>query len=137
MTPTDEQESNRMIEEYNEDLIKSLDTAMWIDKGGKKTKMLEMDTEFLLKAFTSICTREVDAYNKVTTLYRVREQLEEVAKIKGIVLEWPDIKFPHARWGKYLESVRKTEVKPTSIASENAIKQTEELEQKNPSVNLS
>jgi hypothetical protein len=108
------------------------DKRKWMNKNGITVLMVDMDESYLRTAHLSICIREVEMHNKLNTLHRLREELEEVAQEREIKLDEPDVRFPHPRWGQYLAQDRK--IKSTPVDEVDSIK-TEQvvLEKENSS----
>lgn len=89
---------------------------LWKDAEGNKLDMMTMSVQHLQYAHTHACGQEFK-YHKLSGLFSdKRDQLEEIAELRGIELAYPDEKHPSPKWGSYFCNIRKTKsVSPTFV----------------------
>ncbi len=81
---------------------------IWKDATGNNILMSEMDPKHLQYAHTHACGQEFKYHNLSGFFSDKRDQLEEVAALRGIELIFPDEKHPSPKWGTYFCNIRKT-----------------------------
>ncbi len=81
---------------------------IWKTKDGHDLEMMKMDEEHLQKAFIHINSKLLHYHRTSCKFDELREQMEEVAEERGIVLKYPDEAFPSPKWGKFFSAIRKT-----------------------------
>jgi len=102
-------------------------TNVWIDKDGTELDMSTMDAKHLQYAHTHACAKEIKYYHMSGRFTDLRDQLEEVAKSRGIRLIYPDETHPSPKWNNYFCAVRKQkgitlEVQSLDKASQDVLK---------------
>lgn len=63
---------------------------IWLTKDRGEVKMIDMDDKHIQFAHKRACIKEVEYHNKASKYSELRDQLEEVASSKGIILDDPD-----------------------------------------------
>ncbi len=81
---------------------------VWLDATGNKLKMIDMDAKHLQYAHTHACGQEFKHHKMSGFFSDLRDQLEEVAALRGVELVFPDEKHPSPKWGNYFKNIRKT-----------------------------
>lgn len=123
-----------------------LSKYVWKGKDGLDKKMMEMDPEYLQKAYLRSCIQEYDAFQRQTIFSGLRDQLEEVAKERGIELKYPDeLETSTRTYGNHFAIKRKLKAMPKSedssqkaIVGTNTVPDNDTvLEQKHPVLDLS
>jgi hypothetical protein len=82
---------------------------VWKTKDQRTIRMIDMDLKHLQSAHTHSCIKELEYHNLGNIHNQLREQLERVAEIRGIKLQYPDERFPARAWGEYFVNVRKVD----------------------------
>jgi len=72
---------------------KKKNLRMWKTAEGDLIPMEKLDEKHLQSAFNHACIKELKHFNIVNMFNDLKEQLEEVAKERGIVLEYPDREY--------------------------------------------
>lgn len=89
-----------------------MNDKVWKTKNGDKIPMMEMSEEHMQKAFVHINSKLLHYHISSSKLDELREEMEEVAKERNIVLKYPDEVFPSKKWGSFFSNVRKTRDMP-------------------------
>ena len=88
----------------------------WKDATGNYLNMMKMNSTHLQYAHTHACGKEFEHHKLSGFFSDKRDQLEEVAAIRGITLIYPDEKHPSEKWGNYFCAIRQTKkVVPTFV----------------------
>lgn len=87
--------------------VKQEEKRLWKSKDGSVLRMEDMSEVHLKKAFLHVAGKLFHYFQSSKKLDELQEQLEEVAKERGIKLDYPDEKFPSKKWGNYFEHRRK------------------------------
>ena len=102
---------------------------IWKDSEGRELDMIQMDEKHIQYAHTHACGQEFK-YHKLSGFFSdKRDELEEVAELRGIKLIYPDEKHPSPKWGNYFCAVRQTKKVTLQIAKRPSIEQYKGLEQ--------
>lgn len=80
----------------------------WNRKDGTKVRMIDMDESHLKKAFEFVCMKEMEYHNKGSRHAELREQLEKIASVRNIEVQYPDEIKPNKPWGNFFKFMRKT-----------------------------
>ena len=105
----------------------------WKDATGENLNMMQMDEKHLQYAHTHACGQEFK-YHKLSGFFSdKRDELEEVATLRGIDLIYPDEKHPSEKWGNYFCAIRQTkmvtlQVRRPSIEKFQGLKQIHVLD---------
>lgn len=89
----------------------------WIGRDGTKIFMKDMSPDYLQRAHTHISIKELDLFNKLNNFNELKEQLEEIASLKGIKLKDPDQLTTTGAWGKYFCNRRSTKAIVPTLAT--------------------
>jgi hypothetical protein len=82
---------------------------IWKDKDGIELNMLEMNEKHLQYAHSHACGQEFKYHQLSGFFSDKRDQLEEIAQLRGIELSYPDeSNHPSKKWGTYFCNIRKT-----------------------------
>jgi len=104
-----------------------MEGKVWKTKNGGTIPMMEMSEEHMQKAFVHINSKLLHYHISSSKLDELREEMEEVAKDRGIILKYPDEVFPSKKWGTFFSNTRKTRdmpderVKVDLVAAEKAV----------------
>ena len=103
---------------------------IWKDSTGANLDMMTMDEKHLQYAHTHACGQEFKYHQLSGFFSDKRDQLEEVAELRGIKLIYPDQKHPSPKWGNYFCNTRKTKA-IVPIKAQSPIESYKGLEQIN------
>ena len=101
----------------------------WKDSDGVICNMMEMNEKHLQFAHTHACGQEFKFHKMSGFFSDKRDQLEEVAAVRGINLAYPDEKHPSEKWGNYFCAIRQTKMVAPSIMKRPSILEFKGLEQ--------
>ncbi len=95
---------------------------VWKTKDQRIIRMIDMDLKHIQSAHTHSCIKELEYHNLCNIHNQLRDQLEKVAELRGIKLQYPDERFPARAWGQYFVNVRKTNritPEPIKLSNDN------------------
>lgn len=79
---------------------------VWKDVEGKNLAMMTMTAQHIQYAHTHACAQEFKYHQLSGFFSDKRDELEEVALLRGIELAFPDEKHPSPKWGNYFGKLR-------------------------------
>jgi len=89
---------------------------MWKDGDGTFLDMRTMDPKHLQAAHTHACVKEYSYHQKTGFFSDLRDQLEEIAENRDILLNYPDETHPSPKWNNYFCAIRKARgITPTVL----------------------
>jgi hypothetical protein len=117
----------------------NLNDFKWKTRTGEFVSMMDMEEAHLKNALFRVCVEEAEAFNRVNTFAGLRDQLEKVAEARGIVVEYPDLKFPSPKWDRYFQQMRRIRAEnkkeDTAVAtSSTETEKAKELKEENTSL---
>lgn len=98
-------------------MAEDLSQYYWMTKDNQRLRMVDMEERHIKAAHTHACQQEYKYFEKQNIFNSLREMLEKVAESRGIVLKYPDERFPSPKWGNYFCAMRQVKtVIPASMA---------------------